>query len=189
MSDMRNAALVLKTSDLTAGSTTTVGDCNTSNTSYTWYGINMRTLLGDLYDNYDLFNLCLNTVISSNAAAGCFMTNEDKIVTINVSGLPFINQTYNQASGHNTNKTMMGGLLFTGGQPSCVSFYSNNIAMFGKSADFCNINITFSRANDGTNPITNGTAFPHSTFIFDIVGVVNDNLTRNKPPQLKSFGH
>jgi hypothetical protein len=53
MSDLRNAALVLRTSDLTVGQTSSVGELAADKTSMTWYNINLRTLLGDMYDDYD----------------------------------------------------------------------------------------------------------------------------------------
>ena len=52
--DQRNACLVLKTSDLTAGSTTNIGSMDTVRKSMTWFNIDLRTVLGDLYDMYDL---------------------------------------------------------------------------------------------------------------------------------------
>ena len=46
-----NASLVLST---------TTSSNNTSRTSFTWNNIDLRMLLGDMYDKYDRFNLCLN---------------------------------------------------------------------------------------------------------------------------------
>ena len=189
MSDTRNAALVLKTSDLTVNSTSTVGECNADITIMTWYGVNLRTLLGDMYDDYDLFNLCLNTVVFSYTNTLSFASSEDKSLLINISGLPFINQGYNQSTGHNQNKTVIGGMLLTSGVGNCINFYSNNIALFGKNQETCNITITLTRVLDGAKPITNGATFPQSVFIFDIIGVVQDNLKRNTPKlYLPSYG-
>jgi hypothetical protein len=57
MEQKRSIRLVLKTSDLTANSTTTIGQCDQFRTSFTWFNINLRNLLGDLYNQYDYFNL------------------------------------------------------------------------------------------------------------------------------------
>ena len=63
----RNASLVLKTSDLTSKSdyvygvpyVNQSGSMNAKGSSITWNNINLRTLLGDMYDRYDIFNICL----------------------------------------------------------------------------------------------------------------------------------
>ena len=54
--NQRNACLVLKTSDLIPGKTLTAGVCDTYRQNMIWYNINLRTVLGDLYDKYDYFN-------------------------------------------------------------------------------------------------------------------------------------
>ena len=54
MSTNENASLVLNS--VNASST------NSIKTSFTWANINLRSLLGDMYDRYDRFNLCLNTI-------------------------------------------------------------------------------------------------------------------------------
>ena len=59
MEQKRSARLVLKTSDLTANSTTNNGSCDQYRTSFTWFNINLRMLLGDMYNQYDYFNITL----------------------------------------------------------------------------------------------------------------------------------
>ena len=54
------ASLVLLTSDLTANSTTYVGVCNEFRTEMTWSNLNLRTILGPMYDKCDRF--CLQCV-------------------------------------------------------------------------------------------------------------------------------
>ena len=85
MSTNLNASLVLST---------TTSSNNTSRTSFTWNNINLRMLLGDMYDKYDRFNLCLNT-ISSGLSDAYFGTQADAQVLVRVSGLPWVNNSYN----------------------------------------------------------------------------------------------
>jgi hypothetical protein len=61
------------------------------------------------------------------------------------------------------------------------SYYSSNVATFGKSQELCNITISYSKVIDGSSPSTIS-AFPEPVFIFDIIGidkqVGNQNGTR-----------
>ena len=94
MSISQNASLVLCTNN---------GTSNTNKTSTTWNNINLRTLLGDMYDKYDMFNLCLNTVATATATSNIYKSFNDSNVIIRVSGIPFINNTYNIGSSYNSN--------------------------------------------------------------------------------------
>ena len=98
-------ALVLKTkndftsnSDYIYGTSYTIGSgayqvtSNGKLSSITWNNINLRTLLGDMYDKYNTFNLCLNT-ISTSQANTIDPSPDSKNVNLRLSGLPFINQT------------------------------------------------------------------------------------------------
>ena len=86
MSNLRNAAFILKTSDLTADSITEIGEANQYMTSMTWYNINLRTLLGDMYDDFDIFNLSFNTYTSAvlNGVIGASL--DDRQLLVKISG-------------------------------------------------------------------------------------------------------
>ena len=45
--------------------TTNAGQVSNNRQSYTWNNVNMRCILGDMYDKYDRFNICLNNVSMS----------------------------------------------------------------------------------------------------------------------------
>ncbi len=103
MEQKRSIRLVLKTSDLTANSTTAIGQCDQYKTTFTWFNINLRNLLGDQYNQYDYFNMTLtNMACSAIATAVGANAHDDRIVSVKISGLPFINQTYNQPTGNNS---------------------------------------------------------------------------------------
>ena len=96
------ACLVLKTNVLTTnGSMNDYGVGNSTLTSFTWTNINLRTLLGDMFDKYDRFMLLLQNI--SHAKAGDFVKVGDqaadannRAILINMSGLSFVNSTYIQ---------------------------------------------------------------------------------------------
>ena len=86
----QTASLVLKTHDLTYGSTTSTGTADTLGTTFTWNNINLRVLLGDLYDQSDRFNLNLNTVATGKSPS--YSGGEDERANyITITGLPWVN--------------------------------------------------------------------------------------------------
>ena len=87
---------------------------NANKTSTTWNNINLRTLLGDMYDKYDTFNICLDTVTSASSLHYIYATPNDTQVNLRLSGLPLINNTYNIGSVNNgnTNLCTIGSFTF-----------------------------------------------------------------------------
>jgi len=173
MEQKRSSRLILKTSDLTINSTTDKGTCDQFRTTFTWSNVNLRALLGDLYVEYDYFNLYLNTIASSlaNAAAGAG-TAEDRLIYLKMSGLPFINQTFQPSTGSNGVHAYIDVYEIPMTADASYQTYCDpsNVQTFGKYQDLCNITITLSRVVDDTKP--NLTAsFPQFAFIFTIIGV------------------
>jgi hypothetical protein len=153
----RNASLVLKTSDFTTDTNyiygrdfnSTKGTCNRQLSLMTWNNINLRTLLGDMYNDFDLFNLCLNSITTANANQ--IDTSSDvRNISVKISGLPFINQTYNIKNGCNGVQTMIATFNFIPNQCTTQYYYSNNIATFGKNQELCNITIEYDKILDDT---------------------------------------
>ena len=159
-----NASLVLHT---------TTSTNNSSRTSFTWNNIDLRMLLGDMYNKYDRFNLCLNTIASgiSNNYLG---STADAQVLVRVSGLPWVNNTYNitTTSNNNTGTTVIASFLFVNNSQQTQYFYGSNMATFAKNSDIASITIDYIRVSDLATPaVQNGTTFPHVAFIFDIFGI------------------
>jgi hypothetical protein len=174
--NIQNASLILKSCDAIY---------DTSKVNITWNNINLRTLLGDMYDQFDMFNLCLNTVSHSNSALTNANTNIDqRNVILNVSGLPWINQTYNTSYLSNTSSVVLGTFLFgTTGTVSSQYFYSSNISTFGKNQELVNLTLSYSKITDNLQPATGGgEVFPHIVLIFDIFGIdtTKHNITKHR---------
>jgi hypothetical protein len=136
-----------------------------------------------MYDKYDLFNICLNTITTSSALANTGTANDDRNVIIKLSGLPFVNQTYSVKQRCNTAICPISSFLFTSNQTTTQLFYSNNCYTFGKSQESCNLTIQYGRVSDDALPAT-GVVYPNMVFIFDIVGVSKDNLTNSSTQKL-----
>ena len=74
MSYQEIACLVLKTSVLPMdGTTNHYGTSNSTNTIFTWTNINLRTLLGDMFDKYDRYLLLLQSFYLSDSTT-CLST-------------------------------------------------------------------------------------------------------------------
>jgi hypothetical protein len=130
----------------------------------TWTNIDMRDVLGDMYDEYDEFNLVLTNMTSashlnwSNTLAnfGSASAN-DEINYIEITGLDFKNQGYDQMTKRNAAKATIHGLYFPNDSPSIPLFFnfSDYPMTFRKSyaSPSTNINITFKTIIGGV-PIT-----------------------------------
>jgi hypothetical protein len=162
MSNLQNATLLLKTHE----------GCilSQNNAVLVWSNINLRTVLGDMYDKFDLFNLQLNSISQCIPTATLGVSDDVRNVTMNISGLPFINQTYSVKNGTNTSESILTTFKFNN-TTGTVQIYNNNaILTFGKNQEQANIQINYKQVVDGnisvpTNP------FPQMVFQFTIYGV------------------
>jgi len=173
MEQKRSVRLVLKTSDLTANSTTDIGQCDQYRTSFTWFNINLRNLLGDLYNQYDYFNMSLISLSSSvgSAAAGAGST-EDRLVYIKLGGLPFVGQSYNQRTGNPGSLVTIGTYQIPTTAIVGNQYFNNsaNVCTFNTDQDLCNFTVSFFRVIDDTKPALT-LANPQFAFIFTIIGI------------------
>ena len=175
MSDKHHAQLVLRGYDLTTNENN-IGVANTGNTNYTWKNINLRTVLGPMYDKYDVFNLTLKYIASSQTptALGADSSN----VIINISGLPFLNQTYLQSRNCNTNTAVLGTYSYpaTANLTSNTCFYSSNYLTFGKNQEMVNINIFLTYVLNGYQATGN---FPETVYVLDIFDIDKEDRNKN----------
>ena len=73
----------------------------------TWKNINMRQLLGEMYDRYETFNMYLYQVVQSSAFAAVPSSAQYGLVDIRMKGLQFINNTYHPVSRNNTTSAFL----------------------------------------------------------------------------------
>ena len=175
MSDKQHAQLVLRGCDLTTNENN-IGVVNNYGTNYTWKNINLRTVLGPMYDKYDVFNLTLKYIASSQPPAA--LTVDGSNVIINISGLPFLNQTYLQSHNCNTNTAVLGTYNYpaTAKLTSNTCFYSSNYLTFGKNQEMVNINIFLTYVLNG-NQATG--LFPETVYVLDIFGIDKEDGNKN----------
>jgi hypothetical protein len=110
-------------------------------------------------------------------AANYGASGDDYNVIIKISGLPFINNTYNVATRTNTNTTVIGTFQFpTTATSSFQYFYGSNIAQFGRYQNMTDITIDYYRIIDSAQSANAAAkAFPEVCFIFDIFPIDESN--------------
>jgi hypothetical protein len=169
------ATLVLRTADLPANSSNAVGSTNQYITNMTWNNINLRTLLGSMYEKYDRFALVPTQIQSITAFSGVGTTGDDRNIMIFISGLPFINNTYNVSTLTNQNSAFINFIKFLTSNTASAST-TPNILLFSKNQELVNLNIYYQRINKNGNtpptydPVTTA-AFPQMLFAFNIYGI------------------
>jgi hypothetical protein len=172
-----SASLVLRTSDLPSNSSNNIGSSDQYYTNMTWSNINLRTLLGNIYDKYDKFAL-VPVAYLSNVGDGTFgTTNDDRIVTINISGLPFTNNVYNSSSKTNQVSSTFYVARFV--QNTYITGSTGgSVLTFTKNQELVNLNIFYQRVNlngNGNYNVATTTAFPQMVFTFNIYGITKSD--------------
>ena len=169
-----NASFILRTSDLptaAAGANSNGSTNNGSASSFTWNNIDMRMILGDLWDKYEYFNICLASTIFSSGAI-TYATNDNKMGCIYMSGLDWTSN-YDTGRKQRTPNVAIGylasaNILATAG----VAQYFNTLFSntFRKNSPITTINIFYNKISDNTSN-TATAPFPQCAFIFKITPI------------------
>lgn len=145
-------------------------------TKCTWNNINLVTLLQGMYDKYESFNICLNTIMTDYVGIDTTSggsSKSDYNAVIYMSGIPFISNTYSTKTNTSTGRACLGSFSFPTNPVLNITtqyFYSSNIATFTKSCDLVSITIDLRRFDDGVLQSTYD--YQEQLYIFDIYGVV-----------------
>ena len=180
MNNIEYASLVLPTA-----STLNV---NIGYTRITWNNINLKTILGPMYEKYDKFNIELVSISQCTTADNFGVDDNDSNVLIQMSGLPFVNNNYSLLTGNNINSAIMGFYNFSNYDETTTQNYLNNSRTFVKDTKYL-VDITINYLKyDLTPVVTNvnylyGAAvsgfYPELVFMFNIHGIPNDKNNHN----------
>jgi hypothetical protein len=163
--NIEHASLCLKPQLLSIGNTNYYGTCNAGFSQYTYTSINLRQVLGSMYDKYNKFNLILKNVMTESVQTWG-TTSQDQSVMINISGFNFINN-YEVSTKTSTQTSTLTALLLNGGLS--LSYTNNCVATFTiDGQENIDIMITYNRITDGL--LGNG-VYGKILFIFDIVPI------------------
>jgi hypothetical protein len=131
---------------------------NANKTSMTWNNLYLKNIMGNIYDEYDFFDIRLNSVICLSGSA----TDANNNVVIYLQGLPWIglgNSGRMPVALNRTGNTKTGSLIHASGHPT-NSFFKMNTT--------CSLTITLDAVS--TNTLST-TAFGHSVYLFTITGI------------------
>lgn len=134
------------------------GLCTGNGGVITWYNVNIRTCLGELYRKYDRFNLKMTAAqIRHNTAAAV----TDAQFLVYISGLPFSSGScYNTRLGP-TNQSCIGAVDFTTTATTgkTTSLLSGLVSFEKPLQDVINITVELKNSSIlTTNPLVNGYA-------------------------------
>jgi hypothetical protein len=174
---------LLKTASLKLGTDDPLGKENLMGSIATFTNLNLRTIVGfDMYEKYDTFNLNIEYIANGKSTDGYLNDLLIPYVDIQVSGLNFINSTYNFALKSTTNICTMCVYEFPSsststGDPWNQSHLINYTNLTG--ADFAKPNgenfdltISFATLDTGKNEtVVSLKSFPDMNYMFVITGV------------------
>lgn len=149
------------------------GTMNNLRTDNTWFNVDFKTILGDMYYQYDKFNLSL-AFVTFGVTANVYGTAAiDRTLMINLAGLPFNNCAYNTGQGFNNSYASIGTITLPGNTvPGSFNFTNdmNTITIY-KPNNMSNIRIFFNKFDGITTPASAGGIYPAMDFFFHIYGI------------------
>jgi hypothetical protein len=131
---------------------------NTPKTSMTWNNLNLRNIMGQIYNDYDFFDIKLNSMICVSGTA----TDANNNLIVNLQGLPFIGVGNGGKMPIGLNRT---GNATTG---SLVSVAGHPTNSFNKPNSVTSLTITLDAVS--TNTLSTS-AFGHSVYLFTVTGI------------------
>ena len=185
--ESETACLILNTFDISSSITATdffnktvdnqFGTIANNRMTLTWKNVNMRQVLGVLYDKYETFNMYLYQVSQGVGFASAPTTGIGALVDIRIKGLQFLNNGYNAVSRNNTNTAFLTSYVLnvtssTTGTGTVTPMFNPTIITFGKSADCVDINIDMKSTQNQTYPtLVSNTSFGTFVFMFKFYGI------------------
>jgi hypothetical protein len=158
----------LSTQLLTAGGTNQYGTANANLTNFTFTNVNMRRIIGTLWDKYDKFNLVWNSVGLGQTAASISGANRQLFWV--VTGLQFIN-TIAMKSGVTNGLGWSPVFYFNAASTADANIFdspSNMISFRKPESENVDLNFELWTALNGT---TLSVAMNNSTMTFSVVGI------------------
>lgn len=153
--------------------TSQFGSISNNRTSFVWTNINMKTLLGDMFEKYDRFNICLNFVAGAATGATAENNPDQRILSVKLNGLPFTS-SYNQPTIANTGTVVLTSIQIptTAVTTWVNNYFTSQYYTFTKQT-LVNIGIDLHTIVTDKNPVVdvNTKMIGHCIFSFNIYGV------------------
>jgi hypothetical protein len=173
------SSLVLRVSAISADAnpanypiSNTIGEISAGRLSYTWFSLDMKSILGDLFDKFDYFSLRL-ACVQSDAGVGSFGTTvNDRLINFHTSGPQWINATYNVFNKRNRAEAVIGAITLPAGGSVATNYLNDNFTTTFQKSEIMDFTINLNTINNQT-PATNTatTLYPLMNFYFQIIPV------------------
>lgn len=174
----QQASLVLKHSDISANNVSEeafldgVGFWKENKIETTWY-VDLQQLMGyEMFNQYENFGLRLNQTAFTELNFA--VTSYDTQLVARISGLNWLNCSYDIKTSNNNTKAVL-GVFNIPGSVAFTNSYSPNVHVlyFKKSSPRVAITIEFTRAIDDLKPDLNvATSLPNACYSFSIFPIV-----------------
>lgn len=154
---------------LTAGGTNEYGTLDANRTIATFTNINMRHILGTLWDKYTKFNFIFNTIgMAANATPS---TGTTRRMWWSVEGLQFIN-TLRVTTGYTQGQAFSSQLFYQTANQADAEFCEApmSVTTFRKPESE-NVDLTFAAWNSSTGGAPSAVSNGLVTFSFSVVGI------------------
>lgn len=137
---LENANLVLRS--------TNANITETNNQGFTWNNIDLRKVLGDMYDRYDLFKITF--VFWEQNNIGAFTGLDESVLFLNITGLEWENGFYDFSTKSQSNTAKIAILYIADATGTVQPPFSSFGLVFRKNKPFCNIRLNFTKTLDGS---------------------------------------
>jgi hypothetical protein len=121
----------------------------TNNQGFVWNNLDLRKVLGDMYDRYSLFKLTLIQVEFNTL--GTFTGPDEGLVFLNMTGLEWENACYDNIANMQQLTARVAILFFADGTQTCQPTYTTTGLTFRKDKPFCNIRLNYTKTTDGVS--------------------------------------
>lgn len=162
------ANFTLTTQILTAGGTNAFGTCDANYNNFTFTNLNMRQIIGTLWDKYDKFNLYMRN-IGIGQTATVFSGNQRRMFFL-ISGLQFINAVSQTSS---IRQDQVATPMFVPGATSQAdaSYWDAPTGLVSfRKPESENVSLTFQQWTISSGiPVTS--AMNNFSFSFSVVGI------------------
>jgi len=142
-------------------------------TTYTWYNVNLGNSLGPIYNKYDKFNICLNSLSTGMGSATRALYPFERQIQVKMFGLMWLS-SYNQATQNNDSNKVIKLIQLSSDAASADSLqFNEEFFTFLKGFDTVDITINLHTVDYDTNATSTSYNYllPHMIFNFNIQGV------------------
>ncbi len=158
--NLESATLVLRTSALGPN------DVNVSNfNNDVYWNINLRRVLGSMFDKYNRFKICLTSIGTSTPA----LSEANRFVQVNMEGLQWNNQSYDTQTGILRSNVIIESVALGTNTGITYNFTGEIGQVFYKpQSDDVRLRIYLQRISDNT---IQAIQYPNIVYCFSIYGI------------------